>query len=111
MHLNKPLSGASILVVEDEPFIAFDLQETLTDGGAEVVLARSVTEALRLAQCKRIDAALLDVRLDDGIVTAVAEELATKAIPTETWIFPTSFESHPPPEVQCVVPSVLSSRN
>jgi len=41
------LQGERLLVVEDEPLIAMDLQATFERQGARVVLARTVPEALR----------------------------------------------------------------
>jgi len=43
------LQGERLLVVEDEPLIAMDLQATFEREGARVVLARSMPEAMRYA--------------------------------------------------------------
>ena len=40
------LAGHTILVVEEQPLIALDLQRALEGAGAEVVVARNKTEAL-----------------------------------------------------------------
>ena len=32
-----PLDNRSVLIVEDEPFIAFDLADAITDAGATIV--------------------------------------------------------------------------
>ena len=56
-----------ILIVEDEPFIALDLESALNDLDHEVVgVADTKTEALRLARESGCDAALVDMRLRDG---------------------------------------------
>src|SRR5512132_362784 len=60
----RKLSGARILVVEDEVFIALDLQATLTDAGAEVIgPSFTLEQAFTLASRENLSAAILDVRL------------------------------------------------
>lgn len=54
-----------VLVVEDEPIIAFDLENLVLDNGFEIAgLARTRAEALSLAP--KADIALVDVQLADG---------------------------------------------
>jgi len=70
------LAGARILVVEDEPFIAFDLVLAIEDAGGKAIgPAASVREALELIETQTPDAAVLDVNLPDGHVGAVIEAL------------------------------------
>ncbi len=40
------LDGHTVLVVEEQPLIALDLQRALEGAGAEVVVARNAAEAL-----------------------------------------------------------------
>lgn len=85
----EPFSGRRILVVEDEPLIALDIQETLERGGAIVIgpTAR-VVDALTLVEQSRPEAAVLDVCLEDDATTfPVAAWLAEQRIP---FIFQTS---------------------
>ena len=60
-----------VLIVEDDPLIAFTLREALTLVGFEVTgIAASVSQALTLAESTRPDLAIFDVRLAgrrDGI--------------------------------------------
>jgi DNA-binding response OmpR family regulator len=57
-----------ILLVEDEPFIAFDLEQLVQSAGHQVVgVAETREQALRLADAERPDAALIDVSLKDGL--------------------------------------------
>ena len=59
--------GAKILIVEDQMLIAMDLQRLIENMGYEVCgLARTRTEALRLADEHRPNLAVMDVRLADG---------------------------------------------
>jgi CheY-like chemotaxis protein len=56
-----------ILLVEDEIWIALDLERILVAAGYEVVrLAKEEMEALRLAETTRPSLVLMDVRLRDG---------------------------------------------
>ena len=71
------LNHASILVVEDEPFIALDLALAVEDAGGEVVgPVGSVKEALALIATTSIAAAILDVNLVDGDCSPLVEVLA-----------------------------------
>lgn len=72
----QPLSGARILVVEDEPFIAFDLQMALEESGAVVIgPAATIAEALDLVRRGAIDGTILDVNLPDGTIGPVLDAL------------------------------------
>jgi CheY-like chemotaxis protein len=73
-----------VLLVEDELFIALDLQETIEDAGFRVVgPCATVVEAEAAIQrhAARFAAAVLDVRLADGTVFPVADRLQAAGIP------------------------------
>jgi CheY-like chemotaxis protein len=77
-----PLSGLTVLVVEDEMLIAMDLEGMLERAGAQVLgPVATVKKALHLLQTQRIDVALLDVHLRDGMVMPLAEALQSRNIP------------------------------
>jgi DNA-binding response OmpR family regulator len=79
---NEALRGLTVLVVEDEPLIALDLESVLTDEGARVVGAGAdMAESLRLAACAEVSAGLLDVRLGRETVAAVARALGERGVP------------------------------
>jgi len=59
----RPLTGHSILVLEDEPLVALDVVENLQNAGADVVVAHTLADALKLAKVTEFSAALLDFRL------------------------------------------------
>jgi PAS domain S-box-containing protein len=63
-----------ILIVEDEPIVALDLQQEILQMGCEVVgVAESADEALQAVSACRPDLALMDIRIVgcmDGIQTA-----------------------------------------
>lgn len=72
-----------ILLLEDSPIIAFDLEQTLAELGVEeAVLAFSCAEAMAiLADGPALDAALLDLYLKSESCEPVAERLAALGVP------------------------------
>jgi CheY-like chemotaxis protein len=86
--LRRPLESQRILVVEDDPFIALDLQSILEDAGATVVgPACEVSEAISFIEGSKISAAVLDYRLQVGDTLPLARMLAERHIP---FVFETS---------------------
>jgi len=77
------LQGKRILVVEDEPLIAMELEAMLRDGGCEVIgPAGDLDEAMRLlGDGKRCDAALLDANLGGQSVDELAVALTRAGVP------------------------------
>jgi len=71
------MSGARILVVDDEPQILRFLKPSLTAAGYDVVTAESGRDALRLTALKSPDAILLDLGLPDMDGKDVLRELRT----------------------------------
>ncbi|HVY39918.1 MAG TPA: response regulator [Polyangia bacterium] len=67
---------ATALVVDDEESLAHNLAEALTAAGHEVVVTHSAAEAL--AQNRRVQTAVLDVRLPDGTGVDVARQLRAR---------------------------------
>ena len=71
-----------VLVVEDEPLLAFDIAQHLEGAGFEIVgPAASVRCALRLIGDIGCDAAVLDVNLGPETAEAVADELLRRGTP------------------------------
>ena len=71
-----------ILVVEDDPLVAADLAAVLTEAGFAVLgPVSTVQAALHLVARQRPDAAVLDVRLRNELVTPVAQALQAMAVP------------------------------
>jgi CheY-like chemotaxis protein len=73
-----------VLIVEDEPLVALELEELLLDEGFEVVgSATDAAQAIDLGRRHRPDVAFLDLNLADGLTgpriakTLVHERLAT----------------------------------
>lgn len=72
----------SILIVEDEYFLAADLARYLRTTGLEVLgPVPSVTRALDLLDRQRPDAAILDIQLDNELSYPVADRLAAMDVP------------------------------
>ena len=72
----------SILIVEDEPFIGFELAEVVhRRGGHAIGPIPTVAEALALLDNTAIDAAILDVQLLDRDITPVVLQLIVMRTP------------------------------
>jgi two-component system response regulator (stage 0 sporulation protein F) len=67
---------ASALLVDDERSLAENLAEALTTAGHDVVVAHTVADAL--AHNRRIQTAVLDVRLPDGSGLDIARQLRAR---------------------------------
>jgi len=75
------LTGARILIAEDDPLIAMLLEDTLTEAGAQVLgPAATVPEGLALLTAQP-HAALLDLNLSGETCAALADALAARGIP------------------------------
>jgi CheY-like chemotaxis protein len=76
VNTHHPLAGRRILIVEDEPFIAFDLKMAIEDVGAVPIgPAATVAEALDFLTTENPDGAILDVNLPDGTIDPVLDAL------------------------------------
>jgi DNA-binding response OmpR family regulator len=76
------LKDMHILLVEDEPIIALDLETAVRDQlGIVVGPIGNLAEALRVAQTARLDGAILDLRLRHELALPVAEALRARNIP------------------------------
>ena len=89
--MTDALSGARLLVVEDETLVAMMVEDILADLGCIVVaVAGSVERGLSIANDPQaaLDAAVLDVNLGGEKVYPVAEALAAKGVP---FVFATGY--------------------
>lgn len=70
-----------VLVVEDEPLIAFETEYSLESEGFEVVATvDTVAQAVRVLETEPVDLALLDVTLSDGSGVDIARVAAGKGV-------------------------------
>lgn len=92
MPINDLAKRRSILIVEDEYFIADDMARALADQGAEIIgPVGSVEEALELLkQHDNLSGALLDLNLHGRLSYDVADVLMTRGVP---FIFSTGYDT------------------
>ena len=103
------LQGARILIVEDEPLIGLDLECAVRDGGGTVVgLAATIEQARKLIELPRIDAAILDLRLNGLSIQDVIKRLMDRSIPC---IFYTGLEDAPTARSWATVPVLSKPAN
>ena len=77
----SPLTGQSILVVEDEPLIALEVAVLLESAGAKVLSARTLADAVGLIGQPGLSAAILDYGLGTEKVSIVCGHLADGHVP------------------------------
>jgi DNA-binding response OmpR family regulator len=83
------LAGTRVLVVEDEMLLTLVIETALDQAGAEPIgPASTLAEAVSLAQAERLDAAVLDVNLNNEAVFPVADFLRERGVP---FIFATGY--------------------
>jgi DNA-directed RNA polymerase specialized sigma24 family protein/CheY-like chemotaxis protein len=83
--------ATNVVIIEDEPLIALDLQRLVTELGHRVArVARTASQAVEAVKIERPGLVLADIRLADGSsgLDAVNEILATVSVPV---IFITAF--------------------
>ncbi|AMJ62532.1 hypothetical protein AXW83_21480 [Bosea sp. PAMC 26642] len=77
------MSDIRILIVEDDPFIAMDIEYAVMEklgGRAELIIVESVAEARKAAQLK-VSCALLDIDVVGGKTFDIAASLLHKGTP------------------------------
>jgi DNA-binding response OmpR family regulator len=75
------MSTPRVLIVEDEPMVAMDLESTVREIiAAEIVVAPSVSRA-REAMSEPLDFAFLDIEVTDGQTFEIALELRRNKVP------------------------------
>lgn len=90
--------GLRVLIVEDEAFIALELECLLEEAGyLPVGVATRSSEAIALARDLAPDIALVDIHLADG-PTGVAVAQALSARPGTTVLFTTANAKRVPPD-------------
>lgn len=77
-----PTTSSRILVAEDEMIVAFNLCETLEEGGFEIEGPHAtVASAGRAVERSLPDIALLDVSLQDDLSYNLAKQLIAQGVP------------------------------
>jgi two-component SAPR family response regulator len=86
------LNGRRILVVEDETWVAFDLEAILKAAGCIVIgPAANLRDGLDLAEQNPLDAALLDINLGYDQSFPIAYGLKRRGIP---FVFVTAYSNY-----------------
>lgn len=76
------LPGRRVLVVEDNPALAFDIDDALRESGAEVVgPALDIASGMALLRQDALDAAVLDIDIGGTPVWPIARELKQEGVP------------------------------
>ena len=116
--------ATSVLIIEDEPLIAYDLENVVTGLGHSVVqIARTRSEAIAAVQKRRPGLILADVQLADGssgldavhdilgglkvpvvFITAYPEQVLTGLRPEPTFLIPKPFN---PDTVRTIISQAL----
>jgi CheY-like chemotaxis protein len=82
MNVSSDRVPGDVLIVEDDPIIALDFEDTILGLGVKTVrVAGSVTRALKMIHERAPDFALLDVGLVGEKSFAIAERLDALGIP------------------------------
>jgi DNA-binding NarL/FixJ family response regulator len=78
----RDLDGIRVLVVEDEPLVALEIEITFTDAGAEVIgPCATVAAALDIAKHEALSVASLDIFLGRETTENIADILLGRGIP------------------------------
>ena len=75
------LEGRHVLIVEDEPIIAYDIAQAFEPTGAVLTTTTTLEHALILAQQDNLSAAILDHALPDGDSSELCKILKQRDIP------------------------------
>jgi DNA-binding response OmpR family regulator len=88
---DRPLQGLSVLVVEDDYFIAIEMCSALRAAGADVIgPARDLETGLAAIRDERIDCGVLDINLRGQLAFELATQLRARDIPA---IFATGYDA------------------
>ena len=80
--IDKPSRSKRVLIVDDEPIIAMDLESSLVDAGYEIAgVTGRIATALLLVESEIIDVAILDANLGGEDSTPVAVALSARGVP------------------------------
>ncbi|HEY8615810.1 response regulator [Phenylobacterium sp.] len=87
----RPLEGLSVLVLEDDFYLAEDAREALEAAGAAVLgPCRDAAAAVDLAERRRPDFALLDINLGEGPQFGPARTFRDRGVP---FLFMTGYDA------------------
>ncbi|WP_129159047.1 response regulator [Bosea sp. Tri-44] len=96
------MAGIRVLIVEDDPFIAMDIESAVSEelgDDAELIVVESLSQARRAAD-QPLDCALLDIDVIGGKTFGIAASLRAKGTPLA--FVSGSAPSEVPPELRDV---------
>ncbi|MEW4448073.1 response regulator [Qipengyuania sp. JC766] len=96
--------GKRILILEDEPIIAFDLEDLLMAENAKVAVAGSVDGAFASLEKQTFDFAVLDVNLHGTKSYPFASRLVDEGVP---FLFATGYGDAEHPAEFAHVPTIM----
>ena len=80
--MDRPFTGRSILIAEDEPLIALDITLAFEEQGARVIVARTLKDALLgIEVSPGLSAAILDHALGETDSSTVCHRMKELGIP------------------------------
>jgi DNA-binding response OmpR family regulator len=78
----KPARRPRILIVDDEPMIAIDLESVLLDEGFEIAgIAGNLEKALSIVESGVFDVAIIDANLNGVSAAPIAVAMAARGLP------------------------------
>lgn len=100
-HRRPPLSGLSVLIVEDQYLIADEMRRLVSQlGGTVVGPCATVEEAIAQLKTETVEFALVDLNLRGHSAEPVAAELTRRSIPFafasgyEDGVIPSTYADH-----------------
>jgi len=75
------MGGKTLLLAEDEMYVAMTLSDLLTEAGYRVFTAARLRDALGVAEREHIDCAILDINLHGEQVYPLCERLRQRGVP------------------------------
>ena len=101
----KPLNGLRLLVVEDQFFVAMEVNDLISSLGAEVIGPYALlNQALDAVQRQAVDGGVLDVKLDSEKSYPIADILMDSGRPI---LLVTGGDTEGMPEKYRVLPCLL----
>ncbi len=79
--MDRPLGGRSILLVEDEPIIALDIQMAFENAGARVFAVKAMSDAMRFVDQDDLSAAVLDFGRGNAEADTICGRLKERGVP------------------------------
>ena len=75
------MGGKTLLLAEDEMYVAMTLSDLLTEAGYRVLTAARLGDAIGVAERERIDCAILDINLHGEQVYPLCDRLRESGVP------------------------------